>query len=105
MPSLYVAVDSTILPSTREAMPLACLESLACGTPIVATRTGRLREIIETGRNGFLVAADPVELARAIDRSINDGRRMERACRESVERFGWDRVGPSVLRQYKEALS
>ncbi len=105
MPSLYAAVDATILPSTREAMPLACLESLACGKPIVATRTGRLPEIIEPGRNGLLVAPDPVELARAIDRVINDGRQMECACRESVERFGWDRVGPSVLRQYEEALA
>ena len=105
MPSLYAAVDATILPSTREAMPLACLESLACGTPIVATRTGRLPEIIEPGRNGLLVSADPVELASAIDRVINDGRQMGRICRESVERFGWDRVGPSVLRHYEEALA
>jgi len=105
MPSLYAAVDATILPSTREAMPLACLESLACGKPIVATRTGRLPEIIESGRNGLLVAPNPAELARAIDRAMNDGWQMGPACRESVERFGWDRVGPSVLRQYEEALA
>ena len=105
MPSLYAAVEATILPSTREAMPLACLESLACGKPIVATRTGRLPEIIEPGRNGLLVSADPVELARAIDRAIHDGPQMGRTCRKSVERFGWDEVGPSVLRQYEEALS
>ena len=86
-------------------MPLACLESLACGTPIVATRTGRLPEIIEPGRNGLLVDADPVDLARAIDRVITDGWQMEGACRESVERFGWDQVGPSVLHQYEEALT
>ncbi len=105
MPSLYAAVDATILPSTREAMPLAALESLACGKPIVATRTGRLPEIIEPGRNGLLVPPDPLELARAIDRAITDGRQMGPTCRESVVRFGWDRVGPSVLRQYKEALA
>ena len=72
---------------------------------IVATRTGRLPEIIEPGRNGLLVSADPVELARAIDRAIQDGPQMGRTCRKSVERFGWDEVGPSVLRQYEEALS
>jgi len=105
MPSLYAAVDATILPSTREAMPLAALESLACGKPIVATRTGRLPEIIEHGRNGLLVPPDPLELARAIDRAITDGRQMGPSCRESVVRFGWDRVGPSVLRQYEEALA
>jgi len=105
MPSLYTAVDATVLPSTREAMPLACLESLACGKPVVATRTGRLPEIIKSGRNGILVSADPVELAHAIDRAIKDGPQMGRTCRESVERFGWDQVGPSVLRQYEEALA
>jgi glycosyltransferase involved in cell wall biosynthesis len=104
MPFLYLAVDATILPSTREAMPLACLESLACGTPVVATRVGRLPEIIEPGRNGFLAQDSPIEFARAIDRVIREGRAMARTCRESVERFGWDRIGPSVLRQYEEAL-
>ena len=103
MASLYAAVDATILPSAREAMPLTCLESLACGTPVVATRTGRLSELIEPGRNGFLVSADPIDLARAIDRTVTEGRQMERACRESAEPFGWDRVGPSILRQYEEA--
>lgn len=105
MPSLYAAVDATVLPSSREAMPLACLESLACGTPVVATRAGRLAELIEPGRNGFLVPADPVDLAAAIDRAVKEGRQMESACRESAEPYGWDRVGPSILRQYEEALS
>lgn len=104
MPSLYAAVDATILPSSREAMPLACLESLACGTPVVATRAGRLSEMIEPGRNGFLVPSDPVDLARAIDRAVTEGKQMERACRESAEPFGWGRIGPSILRQYEEAL-
>ncbi len=103
MASLYSAVDATILPSAREAMPLTCVESLACGTPVVATRTGRLSELIEPGRNGFLVSADPIDLARAIDRTVTEGRQMERACRQSAEPFGWDRVGPTILRQYQEA--
>jgi len=104
MPSLYAAADATILPSSREAMPLTCLESLACGTPVVATRTGRLSELIEPGRNGFLVQADPVDLAHAIDRAVTERKQMERACRESAEPFGWDRVGPSILHEYEEAL-
>jgi D-inositol-3-phosphate glycosyltransferase len=104
MASLFSAVDATILPSTREAMPLACLESLACGTPVVATRVGRLPEIVKSGANGFLADGDPSSLARAIDEAIHGSNWMRERCRASVANFGWDRVGPSLMLVYREVL-
>jgi len=105
MVSLYSAVDVTVLASTREAMPLTCLESLACGTPVVATRTGRIPELVVPAQNGFLVDQNPLQMASAIDRAVNDGRLMRNACRASVERFSWDRVGALLVRLYQEVLS
>jgi len=104
MPSLYSAVNATILPSTREAMPLTCVESLACGTPVVATRTGDLPQLIRPGENGYLSETEPVELAHAIDRAVRKRDRMQAACRASVASFGWDQVGPSIVRIYREVL-
>jgi len=105
MVSLYSAVNVTVLASAREAMPLTCLESLACGTPVVATRTGRIPELVVSAQNGFVVDQNPLQIASAIDRAINDGRLMRNACRASVERFSWDRVGPSLVKLYQEVLS
>lgn len=104
MSSLYSAVDATVLTSIREAMPLVCLESLACGTPVVATRVGAVKEVIESGRNGFVTKSNPTDFAHAIDRVVREGSSMRSACRASVMAFGWDRVGPSVLREYEKAM-
>lgn len=104
MPSVFSAVEVTALPSTREAMPVACLESLACGTPVVSTRSGRLPQIIESGTNGFLVDGDAANFARAIDQAVRSSRKMSERCRASVKPFGWDRVGPSLTRIYGEFL-
>ena len=104
MASLFSAVDATMLPSIREAMPLACLESLACGTPVVATRAGRLPEIVQSGANGFVVDGIPARFAQAIDQVIHASKQMRERCRASVENFGWDHVGPSLIQVYREVL-
>lgn len=62
------AFDFFILPSVKEGFPYAILEAMAAGLPIVATSVGGLPEIIEDGRNGFLVAPqNPLALAEKIN--------------------------------------
>ena len=47
-----------------EGMPMAIIEAFACGVPIIASRLGGMREMIDDGKNGLLVApADPEDLA------------------------------------------
>ena len=47
-----------------EVMPMAIVEAFACGVPTLATRLGGMREMIDDGNNGLLVApADPADLA------------------------------------------
>ena len=41
--------------SHREALGVSCLEALACGTPVIATRVGGLPEVLDDGNAGFLV--------------------------------------------------
>jgi glycosyltransferase involved in cell wall biosynthesis len=67
MASFYQAADATVYPSLAETFPVAILESLATGTPIVATRVGGIPEIVEDGETGFLADRGDVEgLTRAI---------------------------------------
>jgi glycosyltransferase involved in cell wall biosynthesis len=61
------AFDVLAVPSIEEPLGLVALESLAAGTPVVASQTGGLPEIVRPGENGILVPPkDPHKLAQAI---------------------------------------
>jgi D-inositol-3-phosphate glycosyltransferase len=83
------AVDVVVVPSRREPLGLAAVEALACGTPVIASAVGGLREVIRDGENGLLIpSADPAALALAL-RRLGDGRlrrRLGRAGPASVAR-------------------
>ena len=69
LPTFYSAADVTVMPSSYESFGLVAVESLACGTPVVATRVGGLTAIIKDGETGLLVPwRDP-----ACSRSASDG--------------------------------
>jgi glycosyltransferase involved in cell wall biosynthesis len=66
-------LDVAVLCSVREGSPLAMLEYMAAGAPIVATAVGGLPELIEDGVHGVLVAAaDPQALCLGIARLLDD---------------------------------
>lgn len=62
-----IAADLFVLSSRAEGLPVVCMEALAVGTPVIATRIFGIPEIIEDGINGLLVPPDdPQALAEAI---------------------------------------
>ncbi len=66
----YRWADVFVLPSEKEGMPLAMLEAMAVGLPVVATDVPGSRETL--GEAGVLSAPDPQSLARALDRVAGD---------------------------------
>lgn len=84
------AADLFVLPSSYESSGLVFLEALACGLPVVATRVGIAPEVVEDGRNGWLVDRDPLELARRLEQvAAAEPGSFTAAARRSAEPFGW----------------
>jgi glycosyltransferase involved in cell wall biosynthesis len=73
------AADALLLSSTWENFPHAVVESLAVGTPVIATDVGGVAEVVRDGVNGLLAApGDPSVLADAIRRFFGDEELRER---------------------------
>lgn len=109
MPELYAAADVFCLPSLYEGFPLAILEAMAAGLPVVATSVAGNPEAVEDGVHGRLVEAeDAAGLAVALLDLIEDEdarRRMGRQARQRVEEeFSIERIG-SAYRELWEELA
>jgi glycosyltransferase involved in cell wall biosynthesis len=89
VPELIRALDVLLLPSWEEPFGRAIIEAMALGVPVVATSVGGPAEIIEDGRQGYLLAPrEPVAWADAIRRLAENperAREMGSAGRERVE--------------------
>jgi glycosyltransferase involved in cell wall biosynthesis len=94
----------TCLPSTHDSFGMALIESLACGTPIVASTHGAPQELVQQGVTGELFEpGDSESLARACLRALELSRRPQSvsACRASAEPFDWDLgIAPLCERLY-----
>jgi glycosyltransferase involved in cell wall biosynthesis len=88
---LFRAADASVLSSIWENVPPTVVEALAVGTPVLATTTGGVAEIVTDGVNGLLVPSRDVDaLAGAIRRYVGDAELRERLranAARSVERF------------------
>jgi glycosyltransferase involved in cell wall biosynthesis len=81
------AMDVAVSSSRFEGSPLALMEYMAAGKPIVATRVGGVPEIIEDGKSGLLVEPGSVDaLARGISTLLRDGERAARMGAEARRR-------------------
>jgi glycosyltransferase involved in cell wall biosynthesis len=93
---VFRAGDAGILTSSWENFPHTLVESLAVGTPVIATAVGGVPEIVRDGENGLLVASgDADALAAAIRRYFSDGAlraRLQADAVASVADFSPERV-------------
>ena len=79
---LYERAAVVVFPSRQEGLPVALLEAMAHGCPVVATRVGGIPQLVEHGGSGLLVPPrDPAALRAAIEALLADpdlGRRLGR---------------------------
>ncbi len=108
LPTLYSAADVTVVPSYHESFGLAAVESLACGTPVVATRAGGLMTVVRNGETGYLVPRCPGFFAERLDTLLQQPATLERmrhATRPSVLHLGWPSIADQVYNVYEDMCS
>ena len=82
--AVWGAVDVAAFSSDFEGSPLAVIEAMTNGVPVVATSVGGVPELVEDGVSGLLVpAGDPAVLARALARPLEDRALRERLAEEA----------------------
>ncbi len=106
---LYAAADVFVIPSRQDNLPNTGLEAHACGTPVVAFRTGGLVDIVDDRITGALAEPfDPLSLAAAVGWVLEDRQRRRQlgaAARSRAERL-WDpaRVAGLYAEVYRQAM-
>lgn len=104
LPALYAGADLFAYPSFAEGFGLPPLEAMACGTPVVTSRTTSIPEV--TGDAALLVdPTDTAGLARAMRRLLDDGelrRTLSAAGLERSRTFSWERTACLTLKVYEQ---
>lgn len=102
----YSSADVVALPSLEDNLPNIMLEGMACGTPVVSFATGGMKDVIEDGKNGFLVPeGDCTAFAKALGLVLDGGNGMRRFCREFAEkRFMLQKQAEKYADLYRELV-
>ena len=109
LPRFYSAADVCVVPSYYESFGLVALESLACGTPVVATKVGGTGSIIRQGETGYVVPDNsPHHLADRIalllSRPNNNAASVD-LMRASVAGFSWSIIAEAVAKECQTLLA
>jgi len=109
LPLYYSAADVCVVPSYYESFGLVALESLACGTPVVATDVGSARSVIRQAETGYVVpGGSPHLLAQKISLLLSKpeaGAESIGLMQASVSGFNWASIAEMMVKEYRKVLA
>jgi D-inositol-3-phosphate glycosyltransferase len=102
LPYFYNAADACVVPSYYESSGLVALESLACGTPVVATDVGNHGSVIRQGETGYVIQDNsPGRLADKIALLLSQpatATRSAQSIRATVDKFSWSNIAKAIVK-------
>lgn len=104
---LFNQASATIVPSYYESFGMVAAESLACGTPVIASRTGGLQHVVEHGTTGLLVEPRSSRQLASMMGLIAGSKRFtetlgKHGARVADQRFRWDAIVQDIDELYME---
>jgi glycosyltransferase involved in cell wall biosynthesis len=104
----YSSALVTVLCSFTEGFPLSIVESIAAGTPFVATPVGAIPDLVHQTKAGLIVpVGDAKALSDAISQLAQDSNmwaEISAKGRENAIRFRWDNIAKSYYQLYKDLV-
>lgn len=108
LPYYYSAAEIVVMPSNYESFGMVALESMACGTPVVATEVGGLQHLVQDGITGFIVPHnDPVALEEKLTQLICKPQLCEEMALNSIQyarSLSWDAITPKIINLYENTM-
>lgn len=106
----YSAANVFIAPSLEDNLPNTIMESLSCGTPVIAFKTGGIPDMVEHKQNGYLAEYKSVDdLAQGIWWMLKDKKRLidlgKEARQKVLNNYTYNIVGNKYLKLYEELLN
>ena len=99
MVKLYNVADVVVLPSREDWFPLVAMEALACGTPVVASDVGGLRQLVNQQTGRLVTPDDPSALAEEVVALLQVGFKEKArgsAARHIRQNFSWENTVGSI---------
>ena len=103
LPEIYREADAFVLPSAYETFSLVCMEAMASGVPVFATRVGGIEDYLQEGVNGFFIEREAGSVAAALAPALADPAllaRLAQGARRTAQAYAW----PHVANQYRALL-
>jgi glycosyltransferase involved in cell wall biosynthesis len=104
---LFASADAFVLPSREDNFPNVMLESLACGTPVIAFKTGGMQEVIQDGVNGILAnEISPGGLRLSIESFLKGEYHFDRTkiCADAASKFALHVQAKAYIGLYESIL-
>ena len=108
LPYYYSAAEMLVMPSYYESFGMVALESMACGTPVVASKIGGLAYLVQDGVTGFTVSdRNDKALARRVSQLLFDQElqlKMGKQAAQYALSFSWETIAAKIKSLYEELL-
>jgi len=101
LPAYYAAADAMVLASSREGWANVLLESMACGTPVVASDIPGNPEVVQAREAGLIVRANTAEGIADAVRDLLATPPAREATRGYAEGFGWEETSAGQLALFR----
>ncbi|SDI98584.1 N-acetyl-alpha-D-glucosaminyl L-malate synthase BshA [Salimicrobium halophilum] len=100
---LYSIADVKLLLSEKESFGLVLLEAMACGVPCIGTNIGGIPEVIENGKNGYVVEAGALEeVSRNAVRLLTDEDHRNELKKQAMDTVNKKFSAARIVQQYEE---